>query len=164
MRLRSLQLNRPQPPRGDTRGGARILWLLTSLFALRVAGQALQRWSPQSFLPPFREFQGSHLSYPVLLTAQLLILAAMLRSSWKARRGTRPASRRGASALLWCGSFYMAAAIARLVIGLGIPAAPAWFSAWISGVFHLVLAGFVMTLGAMQRRALGAREAGDVAQ
>jgi hypothetical protein len=164
MRLQLFRSNRPQAPGGDARGSAWLLWLLTLAFALRVAGQALQRWSPQSFLPPFSEFQGSHLSYPVLLTAQLLILAAMLRWSWKVQRGTWSAGRRAATVLFRCGSLYMAASIARLGVGLGVPAAPAWFSAWISGVFHLVLAGFVLTLAVLQRRALGAREFADVAQ
>jgi hypothetical protein len=129
-----------------------ILWLLTVLFAVRVAGQAIQAWWPQPFLPPFRDFQGSHLAYPVLLTSQLLILAVMLRWSWKVQRGTAP-SARAAAALLWCGALYMAASLARLAIGLEFPAAPPWFSAWISGVFHLVLAGFVLTLAASHRRA-----------
>jgi hypothetical protein len=129
-----------------------ILWLLTVLFAVRVAGQAIQAWWPQPFLPPFRDFQGSHLAYPVLLTSQLLILAIMLRWSWKVQRGTTP-SARAAAALLWPGALYMAASLARLAIGLESPAAPPWFSAWISGVFHLVLAGFVLTLAASHRRA-----------
>lgn len=129
-----------------------ILWLLTALFAVRVAGQALQAWWPQPFLPPFRDFQGSHLAYPVLLTSQLLILAVMLCWSWKVQRGTAP-SARAAAALRTCGSLYMAASLARLAIGLGFAAAPPWFRAWISGVFHLVLAGFVLTLAASHRRA-----------
>ncbi len=132
---------------------ARILWLLTLLFAVRVAGQAIQRWCPVPFLPPFRGFQGSDLSYPVLLTAQLLILAVMLRWSWQVQRAALPPSARAATALLWCGSLYMAASLARLGVGLTFPGAPPWFSAWISGVFHLVLAGFVLTLAAFHRRA-----------
>jgi hypothetical protein len=129
-----------------------ILWLLTVLFAVRVAGQAIQAWWPQPFLPPFRNFQGSHLAYPLLLTAQLLILAVMLRSSWKVQRGTWAPSARAAAALFWCGVLYMTASLARLAIGLGVAAAPPWFRAWISGVFHLVLAGFVLTLAASYRR------------
>ncbi len=128
-----------------------ILWLLTVLFAVRVAGQAIQAWWPQSFLPPFGDFQGSHLAYPALLTSQLLILAVMLRWSWKVQRGSTP-SARAAAALFWCGVLYLAASLARLAIGLGFAAAPPWFSAWISGVFHLVLAGFVLTVAASHRR------------
>jgi hypothetical protein len=148
----------PAPARPHARCYAWILRLLTLLFALRVVGQALQRWWPQSFLPPFRDFQGSHLPYPALLTAQVLILIVMFRCSWQAQRGTLPAGRRVAAALLWCGVLYMSVSLARLAIGLGFPAAPPWFRAWISGVFHLVLAGFVLTLAAFHRRAGRARE------
>jgi fatty acid desaturase len=164
MRSRLFTANPPRRPKLAAQSCAPLLWLLTMLFAVRVAGQAIQRWWPQPFLPPFHKFQGSHFDYPVLLTAQLLILSAMFRGSWKAQRGTLSASRRAASALLWLGGLYMAASLARLAIGLAFPAAPAWFSAWISGVFHLVLAGYVLTLAAFHRRAFGAREFGDVAQ
>jgi hypothetical protein len=141
-----------------------MLWILTLLFAGRVAAQAMQRWWPQPFLPAFRAFQGSHLSYPVLLTAQLLILAAMLRGSWKAQRGTLQPSGRAATALRWCGALYMAASLARLDVGLTFSAAPPWFHAWISEVFHLVLAGFVLTLAAFHRRASLAQEFDHVAR
>jgi uncharacterized membrane protein HdeD (DUF308 family) len=47
---------------------------------------------------------------------------------------------------LWLGGIYMAVSIARIVIGLTWPEAPKWFSAYISGVFHLVLAGYVLAL------------------
>ena len=38
---------------------AALLWLLTMAFAMRVLGQALQRWAPQPLLPPFDAFQGA---------------------------------------------------------------------------------------------------------
>jgi hypothetical protein len=164
MSPRILHSNPPKRANAYARCYAWILWFLTFLFAGRVAGQALQRWSPQSLLPPFHDFQGSHLPYPVLLAAQLLILAGMLRCSWQAQRGTLSAGARVATALLWCGSLYMAASLARLGVGLGLQAAPPWFRAWISGVFHLVLAGFVLALAAFHRRASSARESSDVAQ
>jgi hypothetical protein len=40
----------------------------------------------------------------------------------------------------------MAGAMTRLAIGLALPNAPAWFTAWISGAFHVVLATFVLAL------------------
>ena len=129
-----------------TRTGATLLWTLSFLFALRVLAQALQRWLPQSFLPSFGRFQGSNLPYPVLLSAQILILAAMLRCSWKAPRRALTAGRRLNKTLFCCGAIYMSGSVARIAIGLTISIAPPWFSAWISAVFHLVLAGFVLTL------------------
>jgi hypothetical protein len=100
----------------------------------------------------------------MLLSAQLLIFSIMLRCSWKAQRGTLALSSRAATALRWCGAIYMAASLARLDVGLAFAAAPPWFHAWISEVFHLVLAGFVLTLAAFHRRASLAQEFDDVAQ
>jgi ornithine lipid hydroxylase len=40
----------------------------------------------------------------------------------------------------------MAASVLRILIGWLVPAAPDWFRAWIPGFFHMVLAGFVMTM------------------
>jgi hypothetical protein len=143
--------------------GTALLWTLSCLFALRVFAQALQRWLPQSFLPPFGRFQGSSLPYPVLLSAQFLILAAMLRYSWKAHFAALTANRRVTKTLFWCGAIYMVGSVARIAIGLTISIAPPWFSAWISAVFHLVLAGFVLTLAWTHHRAFVGREIDHVA-
>lgn len=143
--------------------GTALLWTLSFLFALRLLAQALQRWLPQSFLPPFDRFQGSNLPYPVLLCAQLLILAAMLRYSWKAHCAALTANRRLTKTLFWCGAIYMGGSVARIAIGLTISIAPPWFSAWISAVFHLVLAGYVLTLAWAHRRAPVGREIDHVA-
>jgi hypothetical protein len=117
---------------------AALLWLLTILFSLRVAGQAIQRWAPQSWLPPFDAFQGSSLPYGVLLASQLVILAAM---AWFAFHIPKP--RR---LLLWAGGVYMAGSLARIAVGLLVPNAPAWFSTWIPASFHVVLAAYLLTL------------------
>ena len=65
---------------------AALLWLLTMAFAMRVLGQALQRWAPQPFLPPFDGFQGSNLPYGLLLSVQLVILVVMMIVSRRVRR------------------------------------------------------------------------------
>jgi len=123
-----------------------LLWLLTALFAARVAGQAIQLWFPQPFLPPFGAFQGSSLPYSVLLSTQLLILGAMIWSSWKLQAGElRPtSSTRALVAAL--GALYMLGSLARIAIGLSWFEAPSWFRAWLPAAFHIVLAGFVLTL------------------
>src|SRR2546421_7973163 len=54
------------------------------------------------------------------------------------------------SAMKWLtglGAIYLTAALARIVIGISIETAPAWFRAWISGVFHVVLASFLLEIG-----------------
>jgi hypothetical protein len=123
------------------------------LFAVRVLGQALQRWMPQPFLPPFQAFQGSQLPYSTLLSAQVVILAAMLRIAWRAQRRTLVPSRVAGTRLAWAGGIYMAASLCRIAIGLTVTGAPAWFSTWIPAAFHVVLAGFVVTLAVHHRHA-----------
>jgi len=121
-----------------------LLWFLTFLFSLRVAGQAIQRWAAQPFLPPFDAFQGSNLPYPALLASQVLILGGMIFCNLRSPKGGR--------VLLWIGSLYMAGSLLRIAVGLAVPGAPAWFSTWIPALFHVVLAGYVLTLATPRGR------------
>jgi hypothetical protein len=130
------------------------LGLPTALFAVRVAGQAMQRWIPQPYLPPFAAFQGSRLPYPVLCLAQLVILSLMTRACRRVWRGTLPRNPRIAQVLGWAGAAYMAGSLLRMAIGILAPSAPAWFRAWIPGIFHVVLAAFVLGLARAYRRPL----------
>jgi hypothetical protein len=123
-----------------------ILGVLTFAFSLRVIGQAVQAWAPQSFLPPFAAFQGSSLPYGVLLFSQLLILAAMIVVTARIYRGTLTPRRRTGGALALLGGAYLSVSIVRILIGFFIAAAPAWFRTWLPATFHLVLAAFVLTL------------------
>jgi hypothetical protein len=128
-----------------------LLWLLSFLFALRVLGQALQRWLPQPFLPPFNAFQGSGLPYWLLLSAQILILGLMIHTSRGVQTGSLIARHR--TSIVWAciGWLYLTGSLARIAIGLALPDAHAWFSSWIPAFFHIVLAGFVLTLAYYHR-------------
>ncbi len=125
---------------------AALLWALTALFTLRVLGQAVQLWWPQPFLPRFDSFQGSGLSYQLLLTAQIVILGLMARTALRVRAGTLRPSPTQQKTLAWSSFLYMGGSMLRIMIGIFVPAAPAWFTTWISALFHLVLAAFVMAL------------------
>jgi hypothetical protein len=121
-------------------------WSLTSLFAVRVLGQFVQRWMPQPFLPPFEAFQGSRLPYWLLLSFQLLILAVMTRVAWRVQTDRLVPRRRVGRWLAGAGVVYMATALGRIAVGLAVLDAHAWFKAWIPAFFHVVLAGFVLVL------------------
>jgi len=127
---------------------ALILGFLCVLFALRVAGQAIQRWVPLSFLPPSDAFQGSELPYALLLSIQLFLLALMLGVTSRVYGDALRKSARAAHRLGWIGGIYMAGSLVRLAVGLAFDEAPDWFTAWIPAGFHLVLAAFVLTLAA----------------
>jgi hypothetical protein len=141
----------PNLERHQAAGAAAWACATSLLFALRVAGQAIQRWVPQSFLPPFAAFQGSRLPYPVLLAAQLAILAAMVVSCRRVLAASQTRSRRKSMVLTWMGAVYLTLSVLRIAIGVALPAAPAWFRAWISEFFHLVLAAFVLSLARCYR-------------
>jgi drug/metabolite transporter superfamily protein YnfA len=139
----------PLSPASRTRlvaGSPAALTALALLFAARVAAQAIQRWLPVFFLPPFATFQGSALPYWILLPAQLAILALMLSVARRVHQGTLSSRPTTGRALAVFGGVYLAIMLARIVIGLTVPDAPMWFKATISVVFHLVLATFVLVL------------------
>jgi hypothetical protein len=121
---------------------------LAGAFAARVLGQAMQSILPQPFLPPAASFHGSALPYPVLLASQLVILWLMVAATHRLHHGFVEPTRRAGLLLASFGGAYMAVAGVRILIGLAVAAAPAWFSAWIPAAFHVVLAAFVLTLAA----------------
>jgi hypothetical protein len=131
--------------------GALLCCILCALFGLRVLGQAVQHWSPQPFLPPFGAFQGSRLPYPLLLSCQAAILVVMAAACRRVLANSQQRSVGMNMALSWFGTAYMAASVLRIVVGLLVPSASAWFRAWISGCFHLVLAAFVLALARLYR-------------
>jgi hypothetical protein len=63
----------------ETRGlpRAAVLWLLLSLFALRVLGQLFVAAGLAPFLPPMDAWQSGLLPYRLLLASQILILGVL---------------------------------------------------------------------------------------
>lgn len=143
--------NSERSPQAAPRAVTALLWSLTILFTIRVLGQAVQRWWPQSFLPSFNAFQGSGLPYPLLLFAQLIILALMVRANLRVGAGTLSPSQGQLKFLTAFGILYMAGSVLRVVVGLAVRAAPHWFTTWIPAFLHLVLAAFVITLALYAR-------------
>lgn len=128
-----------------------MLWLLSLLFALRVLGQAVQFWTTVPWLPGFESFQGSGLPYWALLLAQILILSFMVQRSSRVHRGRVVPRRETGRVLMLLGGVYLSGSLGRIAIGL-LPGAPRWFRAWIPGAFHVVLAGYVVTLAGYHLR------------
>ena len=134
-----------------------MMWATTGLFSLRVAGQAIQRWAPQSWLPPFNAWQGSSTPYPLLITVQCGVLIAMAWTARRAQAGLLVSNRSRFLWAAWLGGLYMLGSIARPLVGLTVERAHPWFSAPISSAFHLVLAAFVLALACYHRSMLQSR-------
>lgn len=134
-----------RPPGPGCHGA--LLWLLLGLFCLRVVGQPLAAVLDLPLLPPFEAWHGGALPYPVLVAAQVAIVALY---AWMARGigggRTRPRRRLG-RALLLLGGVYLAFLAARLVLGATVLADSRWWSARIPTVSHLVLAAFLLVAG-----------------
>ncbi len=121
------------------------LWLLTGLFAVRVAAQPLSLiWHR---LPAFGAWHSSTLPYGWLVFFQILILIAMIGIAFRFSRGRVRASRPIGMALLSFGGLYMGAMLARLVLGATWMRGDAWFDRPLPAIFHLVLASFVIVVG-----------------
>lgn len=142
------------PTGTDTRGGRRpaLLWLLTGLFALRVAGQALVAFLHAGFLPPMAEWYSGLVPYPVLLPVQLVMLAVMAKINADMSRGAgtfatpRPRLGRG---LRWFALIYFLAMVIRYVATMALHPEQRWLGETIPIVFHWVLAAYVFVWGGL---------------
>lgn len=124
-----------------------LLWSLFFLFLCRVLAQLIQYASPVSVLPPFSSWQGSGLSYPVLLGSQILILMVMVWGALGLSRGTVRPRRVIGGWLLVLGSVYFLSMTVRLILGLTVLADYAWFARPLPAFFHMVLASGVLVAG-----------------
>jgi hypothetical protein len=118
-----------------------LLWFLSALFVLRVAGQALVVFLDVQFLPPVQAWYSGLMPYPYLLPSQVLIIALMAKIcvDFTLQRGFFYEPRRlFAKEWLWFGYVYLAAMIARAIFLWDHP---------IPIVFHWVLASFVISVG-----------------
>lgn len=132
----------------DTDDLAPILWLLTTLFAVRVVGQVVVALRRPSWLPPMDDW--NLVAYHLLLPAQLVILGVMtwIDASFSASSGP-PVDRAEAFgwALVGFSALYAGAMVIRYGVRMRRRPAARWFGGTIPIVFHLVLATYLYTLG-----------------
>ena len=133
---------------------ALALGALALAFLGRVLGQALVAlWSP-AFLPPMEEWYSGLLPYPLLLPAQIVILAFQLtlsRQLWVGS-GTLTQQRPSlGSGLKWFALLYFLAMVARYVSAMALFPERRWFGGSIPIFFHWVLAAYVYVLSRYHR-------------
>jgi len=132
-----------------------LLWTLLALFVLRVAGQAMVAFWGVSWLPPMERWYSGLMPYPLLLPAQIAIIALMAKicSDFTRRWGFFVQPRRFfAGPWLWFGWIYLAVMLARLPVQMLLkPDAPV-----IPIPFHWVLATFIIAVGLWHKRRLRA--------
>lgn len=136
-----------------------VLWLLTFLFFLRVAAQALVAFFDIPFLPSTEEwvtpspspFSTSGLiPYPALLTIQVVILIFQVKVCADFSRGGGyflSLRERTARLLVWLSYVYFTSMLLRYMITMALYPERRWFGHTIPIFLHFVLAGFLFTLG-----------------
>lgn len=131
----------------SSRDYARWLWLLLALFIVRVIAQPMALLTSARFLPPFESWHSGVLPYPVLVAAQLLIIAWFAHTAWRfSKGGVTPRYRLGIWMLLF-GGVYFATMLVRLVLGVTVLSSNRWFSSVLPTMFHLVLASYLLVYG-----------------
>ena len=124
-----------------------VLCVLTALFGIRVAGQALIVFFDVSWLPPMDAWYSGLLPYPILFPVQIAILllqSVIDRDVWRGRGFfARPRPRAGRR-LQGFAYVYALSMVVRYAVTLSHP---------IPIVFHWVLAAYLFTLGRIMRSA-----------
>jgi hypothetical protein len=132
------------------------LWLLAALFTLRVVAQPAALVidnGGNGLLPHFEAWHGGVLPYPLLLAAQLLILAWLVRQARHFLIGEVTPNRRVGIGALAFGTVYFVAMFLRVILGLTVLRGHRWFGAPLPALFHLVLASYVLLYGHFHARA-----------
>jgi hypothetical protein len=127
---------------------APILWLLTALFVLRVAGQVFVAVRAPAWLPAMGEWNLT--PYRLLLPTQVIILAVMVWIDISFSSSAGPATERAERfgwALITFSAAYAGVMVIRYVVRMYRRAAARWFGGTIPIVFHIVLATYLFGLG-----------------
>jgi hypothetical protein len=138
----------------DPVAAAALLAVLTGLFALRVAGQAIVVLRAPTWLPPMPEWYSGLLPYRRLLATQLVMLGLMstvvvgLAIGWPAVTDPRPALGTLLLAVAWP---YGLSMLVRYGIRMWRHPEARWTGRTIPIVFHVVLAAWLFVLGSYLR-------------
>jgi uncharacterized protein len=140
--------------RGQPKLLAIFLWALLVLFTFRVAGQLFVATGRASLLPPMEQWESGLLPYRVLLISQIAILVVFSAICVQFTRGrgyfVRP--RKWLATPLWIlGWIYSSAMVLRYAVWMMIRPDQRWTGDLIPVIFHLVLAGFLLTVARHHR-------------
>jgi len=130
-----------------------LLSALTGLFLVRVVAQPAALVIDHPLLPRFESWQSGLVPYSWLVAFQVVILAAMCVTAWRASTGQLMPSSRLGRTLLVVGGVYFGGTVLRLVLGLTIQIGSPFFARPVPIFFHLVLASFLLVCGYYHTRA-----------
>lgn len=121
------------------------MWLfgLATLFGLRVLAQPVAALTGWEWLPGFEAWQSGALPYGWLLILQILLLAWMLWTASRVRRGLEGPSTRVGRVLAGVAVVYGGVMASRLVLGLTWFRGHWWLDQPLPTLFHLVITTFL---------------------
>lgn len=138
----------------DVKTYAVALGILAVAFLGRVLGQWVVSRFGVDFLPPIAEWDSGLLPYPLLLSAQIVILILQFEVSRQLWRGAgllaarRPRLGQG---LKWLSIVYFLGMVARYIITMSLFPERRWFGGSIPIVFHWGLAAYLYVLSRYHR-------------
>jgi hypothetical protein len=137
-----------------------LLSVLAFLFLLRVLGQALVAFAGVTVLPPMSEWYSGLLPYPLLLPAQIAILALQAWISLQFARGhgalITPRPRVGRVLIALSVVYFVAMAVRYALTMTWYPERRWLGTGTIPIVFHWVLAAYLFTFGRHHARGAAA--------
>lgn len=123
------------------------LWTLLALFCVRVIAQLATLAVDIPGLPAFDAWHSAVIPYPILVAAQLIIIAIFSWTALTFSRGNVVRRRRLGAVLLVFASLYAVGMFGRLLLGITILSDYSWFNHYLPTLFHLVLAAFIGIVG-----------------
>jgi hypothetical protein len=125
----------------------RWLALFLILFCFRVLAQFLQSIVHIPLLPPFNAWHSTTIPYAWLLGSQIMIITVSLTVITQVRRNSYTCRGWRGKFLIWSGGIYFTLMCLRFVLSITILGSHPWFGATLPAFFHMVLAGFLITMG-----------------
>ena len=141
-----------QPINEDVQPYAQWLWALTALFAIRVISQPLALVIDFRWLPRFESWHSGVMPYPLLVVAQLFILAWLAIIARRVSHNMVKPNRTSGRFLIAIAAVYAATMVTRLVLGATVLRDDRWFGSPVPTLFHLGLAGYLFVFGHLHAR------------
>lgn len=120
------------------------LLILTGVFAFRVFAQLATSQFSIPYLPDFEAWHSGSMPYGLLVFFQFVILAIMIRTTYRAWKNSLMGTEKLGHFLWGFGIVYVVLMLARLVLGQTLLEDVRFFANTITTSFHFVLASFVL--------------------
>lgn len=130
-----------------------ILWALLTMFCLRVVGQVVVVLAHPTWLPLMAHWYSGLLPYPLLLPAQVMLIALMSVMAWQVSAQAAPFGtphRAVGVVLIPLAIVYAGSMAVRYAVRMAHHPDQRWIGGTIPIIFHVVLAAFLFLFAWLQ--------------